>query len=187
MIYFTTIKCYDGDLYNLDYHERRISQTIGLNICLQEYIYPPSLELLKCKVLYDNSGILEVIFDKYIEKENKVFKIIYDDDINYKYKLLNRDDINLLFNKKESADDIIIIKNNLITDTSIANIAIFDNNHWITPKTPLLKGTFRDKLLDEQFLVQKDITIDQLLNCTKFAIMNAMVDFKVINDFKIML
>ena len=39
--------------FNLEYHNKRVANTIGLNIDLQEYIYPISDELLRCKVIYD--------------------------------------------------------------------------------------------------------------------------------------
>ena len=36
--YFETIKCDDYEIFNLDYHNKRIANTIGLNLNLQEYI-----------------------------------------------------------------------------------------------------------------------------------------------------
>ena len=58
--YFETIRCEDFEVFNLEYHNKRVTNTIGLNINLQEYIYPISDELLRCKVIYDESGIIDV-------------------------------------------------------------------------------------------------------------------------------
>ena len=184
-MYFETIKCFDEEVFNLDYHHKRIAKTVGLNINLSDYIYPPNEELLKCKVIYDEAGIIDVTFSAYTPKEITSFKIIVDDNISYKYKSTNREQIDKLYLQKDDADEIIIIKNGLVTDTSIANIAIFDGNHWITPKKPLLEGTIRNKLIDDRFLVQKEITIKQLLNSKQVALMNAMIDFKIIDNFDI--
>ena len=66
--------------------------------------------------------------------------------MNYDLKYFDRkifDDLK----KNIKADDILIIKNGFITDTSIANILFFDGKKWITPKKPLLKGTVRERLL----------------------------------------
>ena len=52
---------------------------------------------------------------------------------------------------------------------------------------PLLEGTCRARLLKEKFIVQKDITVEELMNSSKIALMNAMIDFKVINNHKILI
>ena len=184
-MFFETIKCEDEIPYNLFYHQQRIARTIGLNINLQDYIYPPSNKLLKCKVIYDKNGISTILYSNYTPKEIKTFKLVYNNNISYSYKSTNRKSIENLFTTKGKADDIIIVKNDFITDTSIANIAIFYGNHWITPRLPLLKGTYRAKLLDNNFLIEKDITVDMLKNAKQIALLNAMIEFKVIKNFDI--
>jgi len=183
--YFETIKCKDEDIFNLSYHQERISRTIGLNINLEEYIYPPNDKLLKCKVIYDKNGILDISFNLYTPREITSFKIVVDDTIDYKYKSTNRDKIDSLFSQKEDANEIIIIKNGLVTDTSIANIAIFDGKLWITAKQPLLQGTCRARLLEQKDIIQKDITIQQLLKAKKIALLNAMIGFEILDNFDI--
>lgn len=186
MNYFETIKCYDTEVYNISYHEKRIISTIGKNINLLDYIYPINAQLLKCKVIYSQDEIINVSFDIYKKRNLKTFKIIIDDTINYKYKYENRNQLNNLFSKKETADEIIMIKNNLITDTTIANIAIFLDDQWYTPKTPLLYGTTRQRYIDNGKLKEKDIDIDIFKKATKMALLNAMIDFDVIDDFKVL-
>ncbi len=185
MTYFETIKCNDEEVFNLDYHQKRIAKTVGLNVNLREYIYPPNNKLLKCKIIYDENGILDISFTVYKQREINTFKLVVSNTIDYKYKSTNREDLENLFNQKENADEIIIIRNSLITDTSIANIAVFDGNHWLTPKLPLLEGTCRNRLIDEGKIIEKDITIQQLLEAEKIVLMNAMIDFKIIDNFDI--
>ena len=182
-IYFETIKCYNYDIYNLTYHINRISNTIGLNINLQEYIYPPNKSLLKCKVIYDKNGILNILYSPYKKRLINTFKLIYDDNIIYNKKSTNRKLIDNLFFKKGLSDEIIIIKNNLITDTSIANIAIFYNNQWITPKSPLLHGTSLQRHLNNDKIIQKDISVKMLKDAKKIALLNAMIDFDIIDNY----
>lgn len=186
MNYFETIKCHDEEVFNISYHEKRIARTIGKNINLLEYIYPPSNQLLKCKILYNDDEILDVSFSIYEKRKIQSFKIIIDNNINYNSKFENRDNLNLLFSKKETADEIIIVKDNLITDTSIANIAIYIENQWYTPKKPLLLGTTRQRYIDDGILKEKDITLDLFKKAEKIALLNAMIDFDRIDEFNIL-
>ncbi|MDN5113470.1 aminotransferase class IV family protein [Aliarcobacter butzleri] len=183
--YFETIKCEDFEVFNLDYHQKRVANTIGLNINLQEYINPISEELLRCKLIYDENGVVDVLYFPYKKREIKSFKIIFDNEIEYSKKYLNRAKLDELYEKRDDCDEVIIIKNEIVTDTTIANIAIFYENSWITSKNCLLGGTTRARLLEEKKLLEKDITLDMLKNASKVALMNAMIGFDEIKDFKI--
>ncbi|WP_323587306.1 aminotransferase class IV family protein [Aliarcobacter butzleri] len=183
--YFETIKCEDFEVFNLDYHQKRVANTIGLNINLQEYINPISEELLRCKLIYDENGVVDVLYFPYKKREIKSFKIIFDNEIEYSKKYLNRVKLDELYEKRDHCDEVIIINNEIVTDTTIANIAIFYENSWITSKNCLLGGTTRARLLEEKKLIEKDITLDMLKNTSKVALMNAMIGFDEIKDFKI--
>ncbi len=182
-MYFETIKCEDFEVFNLDYHNKRVAKTIGKNLNLQEYINPPTNEFLRCKLIYDENEVLNVEYFPYKKREQKSFKIVYDENIDYSKKYLNRDKIDELFLKKEDCDDIIIVKNGIVTDTSIANIAIFYENRWITSKKPLLFGTTRERYIYEKEIFEQDISVNMLFACEKFAILNAMVGFYQMKDY----
>ena len=183
MEYFETVKCDDKEIFNLEYHNLRIARTIGKNIDLNEYIYPISSKLLKCKVIYNDDEILDVSYCEYKKREIKSFKIVYDDKIEYSKKYLNRESLNKLYNQKEDAHEIIIIKNGLLTDTSIANIALHNGENWYTPKKPLLNGISRQRHLKLQNIIEKDLTIDDLKSAKKIALMNAMIDFDILDNY----
>ncbi len=183
--FFETIKCQDYKIYNLNFHNARIAKTIAKNINLSEYIYPLNAKLLKCKVIYNENEVLSVDFENYKKRHIQSFRIIYNDNISYTKKSTSRDAINKLFNKKNNADEIIIIKNKLVCDTSIANIAIYDGYHWLTPKTPLLEGTCRARLLEKKQIFTKDITLSMFKKSKKIALMNAMIDFDILNTYSL--
>ncbi len=117
------------------------------------------------------------------KRDIKSFKIILDNEIEYSKKYLNRDSLDKLYEQKKDADEIIIIKDGLVTDTSIANIAIFNGTNWLTPKSPLLEGTTRNRLLEEKYIYEADITVDILKSAKRIALMNAMIDFDILNEF----
>ena len=181
--YFETIRCEDFEIFNLEYHNKRVANTIGLNINLQEYIYPPSEELLRCKIIYNDYEVLNVEYFPYKKREINSFKLVFDDNIDYSKKYLNRESLDKLFTQKDDCDEIIIIKNKIVTDTSIANIAIFHNGVWITSKNCLLEGTRRTWLPEHKILVEKDITLNMLKKASKIALMNAMIDFDIKENY----
>lgn len=104
-------------------------------------------------------------------------QVVCDDTISYSYKSCDRSQLNALAAKKGDCDEIIIVKNNLITDTSFTNLAIFDGNNWLTPKHPLLHGTQRALLLDNGLIKEADITVDDLIKAKRIRLFNAMIDF----------
>lgn len=183
--YFETIKCEDYEVFNLSYHNKRIAKTIARNFDLSEYISPLNEKLLRCKVIYNSDEIIDIKYFEYKKKEIKNFKIIKNDKIEYSKKYLNRDSLNKLFEQKESCDEIMIFKNSLLTDTSIANIAIYYDNSWITPKKPLLNGTTRQRYINSGFIKEADITLAMLKNAKKIALLNAMIDFDILEDYSL--
>lgn len=183
--YFETVKCEDYEVFNLTYHNKRIAKTIAKNFDLSEYITPLNEKLLRCKIVYNSDEIIDIKYFEYRKKEIKNFKIIKNDKIEYSKKYLNRDSLNKLFEQKESCDEIMIFKNSLLTDTSIANIAIYYDNSWITPKKPLLNGTTRQRYINSGFLKEADITLKMLKESKKIALLNAMIDFDILEDYSL--
>ena len=182
---FETIKCFDGMPFYINYHNARIARTIGLNLNLHDFIFSPSDELLRCKVIYDEEGVKSINYFPYKKREIKSFKLVTSDNIVYDKKYLDRSEIDKLYAKRGECDEVIIVKNGFVTDTSIANLAFFIEDRWLTPREPLLLGTTRARLLDEKEIFEADIDIKMLKKASKIAIMNAMVGFEVVNEFYI--
>jgi 4-amino-4-deoxychorismate lyase len=101
--------------------------------------------------------------------------VIENNKIYYSLKFTDRSQINGLLKQKGDYDDILIVKNGFITDTSISNIVFYNGNEWTTPATPLLKGTCRDKLLKEGKIKEEIIKINDLHKLKSFCLINAMI------------
>jgi len=180
MQYLETIKALDGEIYNLKYHQKRLDETLeNSNIILENILTPPLNGLFRCRVVYDNKHY-DVSYHPYKKKSIRTLKLVYDDTLSYEKKYYDRASINLLYEKKSSCDDILIVKNGHITDTSIANIAFKYNDKWVTPKEPLLQGTTRARLLEKGEIFEEDISVKDLEKFTQVALMNAMIDFAII-------
>ena len=187
--FLETIKAQDGKLFHLEYHQRRyesVLSSLGLLTFskLQTVLNPPKDGLYRCRILYSKTT-LNVTYHSYSKCEVQSLKLVYDDSIKYSQKSANREEIDKLFALRERADDILIIKNGRVTDTSIANIAFFDAQTWHTPKYPLLEGTTRKRLLDEKKIIEYDIYEKDLKHYTKVALLNAMIDFDIITSHQI--
>jgi 4-amino-4-deoxychorismate lyase len=186
--FFETIKIQYGKINNLKYHNIRINKTRKdifyqtNTINLENFLKPiKTNNIIKCRVLY-KENIHSITYTSYTKKNISSFLIINNENIHYPYKSNNRKDINKLL-QNTHYDEIFIFKNKLLTDTSIANIAILQDNIWITPKTPLLKGTMRESMLNNSLLKSADITIEILKSAKKIALLNAMIGFYIIDDF----
>ena len=80
--------------------------------------------------------------------------------------------------RKGSCDDILIVKNGLVTDTSFSNVAFLDGSRWLTPEHPLLEGTKRAKLLEAGILAEADIRPEEIYRFKKVRLINAMMDWE---------
>lgn len=181
-----SIKIENRRLVNIEWHNKRFnearSELFGINtpINLQQVITIPdtlSNAVYKCRLLY-KKDIEEIEFQLYTIRPVKSLKLVDGDNIDYHLKYENRSVLTELMGQKGEADDILIVKNGCITDTSYSNIAFFEGKQWFTPDTYLLNGTQRQRLLAEGILQERNITISDLQNFTLVKPINAMLDFE---------
>jgi 4-amino-4-deoxychorismate lyase len=133
--------------------------------------------LFKCRIIYSKQ-IEEIEFIPYQLPKIQFLKMVMDDEINYAHKYFNRNHLNKLFSQKGNSDDILIVKNGLITDTSFANILFFNGKQWLTPSGPLLKGTQRQLLLEREQITTAAIRPADLKYFQKARLINAMIRFE---------
>jgi 4-amino-4-deoxychorismate lyase len=96
----------------------------------------------------------------------------------YSYKYENRTFLNQLFQKRGNCDDILIIKNGVVTDSYYANVVFYDGKNWCTPNTPLLPGTQRAKLLQNGKIRETCVTIKSISKYSLIGLINAMQDLE---------
>ena len=183
--YLETIKSVDGVLFNMSYHQERyesVLNSLGIDKKedLKEYLNPPSFGIYRCRLVYTPDTI-SVSYHEYKKREISSLKLIFNNEIEYLNKSTCRDEIDALYEQRGEGDDILIIKDLLVSDTSIANIAFYRNGDWITPKKPLLKGTTRARLIDEGKIIESDIKVQDIRNFSKIALLNAMIDFDILD------
>ncbi|MEW6004437.1 MAG: aminotransferase class IV [Stygiobacter sp.] len=180
---FETIKLQNKKLFNIEYHNERMNNSrrnlFGTEdkINLEEVIKIPdgiSNNAFKCSVVYSEK-ITDIEFQPYYEKKVNSLQAINVDWIDYSYKYLDRSNLQKLLCKC-IADDVLIIKNGFVADTTYSNVVFYDGKNYFTPNTPLLKGTKREKLLREGIIKETEIKISDINNYQSLFLINAMLD-----------
>ena len=186
---FETVCIRDAKVMYPEWHIRRYEESF-----LRFYGYPPqeplfdsvslidSLQRLpasdtvKMKILYGSKGkIVELL--PYSSKNIQTLKMVEADDIDYSLKFADRSCLDELTAQRGIYDDILIIKDEMVTDSSFCNIVFFDGDRYITPSTPLLRGVARQRLLDLGVIEEREIKAVDIGKFGSFVRMNAMRDF----------
>lgn len=176
-----TIRCQDGQLDNLHYHQERLMRSrrelLGLQGGIRlEDIHPPGEArqgLFKCRVIYAEK-IETVEFLPYLFRPVNSLKLVDCGQLSYSYKFADRKAIDKLFRLRGRADDVLFLRRGLLTDTSYANIALFDGEKWFTPARPLLAGTRRAALIEAGLLLPDHIHAADLPHFRELRLINAM-------------
>ena len=180
-----TIRIRNGVPENLVWHQQRYERSyrtlFGKNpqIIIKNVIKIPAENkkgVVKCRFLYDADSYSIEFYD-YTPSRVHSLKLLEDNYLEYPHKFTDRAAINDLLRMKGACDDVLIVKNGLISDSSIANIVFFDGRTWVTPAEPLLKGTARERLLSEGKITAEHITIEDLNKFSHFKLINAMLEF----------
>lgn len=173
----------DGNIRNLAFHQARMNRSrykllgIDKEINLEQFIISnqiPENGKFKCRIIYDEK-IESIEFLPYKIRNIDSIKLIENNEIEYSHKFLDRKAFQLL-SDSVTEDEILIIKNGRITDTSYSNIVFFDGKKWITPSTFLLNGTMRQHLLNSNQIIEQEINTNDLNNFICFKLINAMMD-----------
>jgi 4-amino-4-deoxychorismate lyase len=188
-----TIKLNNGIFENLPYHNLRLNaartelfsakDTIQIE---KEVLVPDEFRrgLYRCRIIYGQT-IHQVEFLAINPRIFSHLKIVHHDRIDYHLKFADRSLFNELLAQRKHAGEIIIIKNGLVTDCTIGNLVFYDGAEWITPDTPLLKGTQRQALLDRHLVTEKRINETELLCFKKVGIINTFFDLSNMPEIKI--
>jgi len=164
--------------HNARFNETRKKYFNSAETDLARIIQVPSTlddSVFRCRIEYAED-IQKIEFFPYSPRMINTIKLVESNDIDYSYKYLDRVAIDKLFALRGSCDEILIVKNGLITDTSIANVVFTDGKKWHTPSTPLLNGTHRRRLLAEKKIEVKEIKLSDLNHYTFLRTINAMLD-----------
>lgn len=178
-----------GKVCNIQAHNERMNYTRkfhfgdSADLSLENYISADEANRLfsdaprvRCRVTY--SDVIEKVeYFKYDIRRVDKLKLVEDNEADYSFKSADRSVLDRNFVLRENADDVLIVRNGRVTDTSIANVAFLKDNIWYTPQFPLLKGTRRRILLERCMIMESDIKAEDIHKFERVRLFNAMIDF----------
>ena len=140
--------------------------------------WPTGRELVRGRLLYSPT-FLKVELEELKPRQFRKFKIVEGGELDYHLKWADRRELERLKREGEGADEVIILKNGVVTDTTISNLAFWDRERrvWITPATPLLKGTTRERLLRRGVLKEAEIGVEELPRFNLIGMLNGVLGF----------
>ncbi|MBY5960036.1 aminotransferase class IV family protein [Membranicola marinus] len=183
--FIETISVKEGQIQHLADHQERMDRTIlhffdsrstpDLNSVLSVPAHARQ-GWIKCRVVYDHD-VQEITWTPYQVKKPASFALVHTNDLDYSYKYTDRKIFSELISQAET-DDIIIVKNGWITDSSYANLLFRTDDRWITPAHPLLPGTQRSRLLQSGVIEEEPIKPSDLQQFDRLKLINALLDME---------
>lgn len=184
--FIESIRVENGVIFLLEEHQRRVNETfqyfgkqeniIKLNKIFEKEKFEKN-GIFKFRIEYDLEGNFITENNPYTRAEIKEFQLIINDNVDYSFKYKNREVLEEMKRKSEGRE-IIIIKNQYVTDTSFSNIVFFKNGQWFVPSTYLLNGVQRQFLLKNNKVKEIEIGLDNISQFTHFKLINAMNDLE---------
>ena len=182
--FIESIKIEDQKAFLLDLHQKRVNQTFA------HFGKEGSIDLAKIfkNLEHDEDGLykLRIVYDldkkftsqliPYAIPEIENFQLVENNSYDYSFKFEDRKEFERMKTKAKT-EEIIVVKNNHITDTSYTNILFLKGKEWFTPTNYLLNGVMRQHLLHEKKIKETEITLQNIKEFSHFQLINAMNDF----------
>ncbi|HPA63669.1 MAG TPA: aminotransferase class IV [Spirochaetota bacterium] len=127
----------------------------------------------KLRILYSENDIDHSV-SEYKPKKIRSAAVVECNDAEYSFKHEDRSLFSSIINN--NYDEIIILKNGFVTDSTFSNLAFYDSGKWFTPETFLLNGTMRQSLLADNIIHEKRIAAEDIRNFEKISFINSMLD-----------
>ena len=182
--FIESIKIEDQEIFLLELHQKRVNTTFShfgkvgsIDIAkIFKDLQHDEDGLYKLKITYDLNKNYRTQLIPYAISEIDDFQLVENNGYDYSFKFEDRKEFERMINKAK-ASEIIIVKNNHITDTSFSNLLFLKGKEWFTPTTYLLNGVQRTHLLKNKKIKEAEITLQNITEYSHFQLINAMNDF----------
>lgn len=187
--FIETMAVEQGSINNFEYHVRRFEETykahwetscpysfIGNSekVLRDNYTRIHGKELWKLRVVYD-AQTMQTSLTPYTIRHITELIPVFSETIEYPFKSEDRRALNQLKENIAYNEEILIIKNGLVTDTSFTNVVVYNGKEYVTPRKPLLPGTRRASLLDSGNIIEGDIRYGEWNRFREIHLINAFM------------
>ncbi len=168
----------------MDLHQKRVNQTFAhfgkegsIDLAkIYKNLQHDEDGLFKLRISYDLDKRVRTQMIPYAIPEIQGFLLVENNSFDYSFKFEDRKELEKM-KMKSRAEEIIIVKNNHITDTSFSNLLFLKGKDWFTPTSYLLNGVQRQNLLKHKKIKEAEITLQNIKQFTHFQLINALNDF----------
>lgn len=183
--FIESIKIENGKVFLLNFHQKRVNETfahfgkknsLDLFKILEKTVLNEN-GLFKMRIIYDLDGKYETELIPYHFKKLNTFELVENNTLDYSFKFEDRKVFAQMKSTSES-EEIIIVKNNFITDSSYSNLLFLKDKQWFTPHTYLLNGVQRQHLLSMKKIEETEISLKNIQEFSHFQIINALNDMQ---------
>jgi|SRR5690606_15849827 4-amino-4-deoxychorismate lyase len=192
--FIETLCIVDGNPRHIEWHQLRVDETLlhvfgtaEVQLSLREILQRadiPGDGLFRCRIsysLFPEEKKVQTdppVFISYVRRPGSTLKLIeLPEGYDYQFKYADRRVLDECFVQKSDADDVLLTRRGMITDTTIANIALRKGDKWYTPDSPLLNGTTRRRLVRDGVIIPRTIHLDELEEFDAFKVFNALNDW----------
>ncbi len=182
--FIESIKVEDQEIFLLEFHQKRVDNTFAhfgkegsVDLAkIYKHLEHDEDGLFKLRIVYDLDKKIRTQMIPYAIPELNDFQLVENNSFDYSFKSEDRKELERM-KMKAKAEEIIIVKNNHITDTSYSNLLFKKGKEWFTPSTYLLNGVQRQNLLKHKKIKETEITLQNLKEFSHFQMINALNDF----------
>ena len=182
--FIESIKIEDQEIFLLELHQKRVNTTFShfgkegsIDIAkIFKDLRHDEDGLYKLRITYDLNKNYRTQLIPYAISEIDDFQLVENNGYDYSFKFEDRKEFERMKTKAKT-EEIIIVKNNHITDTSYTNLLFLKDETWYTPTTYLLNGVMRQHLLKEKKIKEAEITLQNIRKFSHFQLINSMNDF----------
>lgn len=178
--FLETVFIENGQAQHLEYHQMRINDVFedfytNEPILQIDQLFSnldlPNFGKYRARIIYENQWLKTEILP-YQEKNIQRLKTVELGEYDYTYKWEDRSYFSEILIQNKEVDEVIFTQNGLIKDCTIGNLAFLKDSIWFTPKQPMLNGTTRRRLIEENKIQELDIFIQDLPSFSHICLIN---------------
>lgn len=185
-MFIETIRIQDGHVCHLSDHTDRMRRTadhFGFTaptlLTDLASLVPDELRTgtVRCRVVYDHT-LREVTFTPYRRRHIERLFAVDAGTTTYAFKYADRAPLARPDVPLGASDELLFVREGLLTDTSYTNLILRRGRELVTPDTFLLEGTCRRRLLREGIVHTEPVRLHDLPTYDELLLINAMMPLR---------